>query len=404
MATIAVLGTLDTNGEEHAYIAECIRARGHETTLIDVGTFAPPTVEPDISRELVAAVSAIDINTPIQRGDREECISVMAIASAALLLQLYSDRKIDGVISMGGVSGTKIGTAAMRTLPLGFPKVMVTTLASGNTRQYVGTSDIVMFPSIVDIAGLNSISRTICTRAAGAICGMAEAKIEQSETDRPIIAASISDNTTECVNAARDIIEAAGYEVLVFQANGNGGRSMESLIESGMISGVLDITTTELADEIAGGTLTAGPSRLEAAAKAGIPAVIAPGCTDIVNFGAPDTIPKQYLDRKLFVQNPELTLMRSNTQEAANIGKTLADKANAYTGPVTMMLPLKGVSALGNEGEQFFDPSADTALFESIKQHVKPKVSVQEIDAEINHSDFSLACAVALLDMLKTGK
>ncbi|NNE90538.1 MAG: Tm-1-like ATP-binding domain-containing protein, partial [Verrucomicrobiales bacterium] len=285
--TIAVLGTLDSKGEEHAFVADLIRKNGHTTLLIDVGTGGDPTIQPDIDRNEVAAADGVDLPALMARKDRGECVVAMSQAAPKFVAQLAADGKIDGIISLGGGGGTAIGSAAMRGLPIGFPKVMVSTLASGNTAHYVESKDITMIPSIVDVAGLNRISKTIFTRAGGAICGMVEAEIESaSDEERPLIAASMFGNTTDCVDHAREIIEAAGYEVLVFHATGTGGKTMETLIEDGLISGVLDITTTEWADELCGGTLTAGPTRLDAAGKAGVPAIVTPGCLDMANFGA----------------------------------------------------------------------------------------------------------------------
>ncbi len=265
MATIAILGTMDSKGEEHAFVAGQIRQRGHQVLVIDAGTLGEPTLKPDITRQQVAAAAGVDLAALVARRDRGEAVQAMSRGAPILLAKLAHDKKIDGVISLGGGGGTAIGTAAMRALPIGFPKIMVTTLAGGNTAQYVGVKDVVMFPSIVDVAGLNRISRQIFTRAAGANCGMVEATPPQAE-DKPIIVASQFGNTTACVDHARKILEAAGYEVLVFHATGTGGRTMESLIESGLVAGVLDITTTEWADELVGGFLSAGPARLEAAA------------------------------------------------------------------------------------------------------------------------------------------
>ena len=283
MATIAILGTMDTKGEEHAFVAEQIKARGHQTLVIDVGTLEAPKLKPDITREEVCRAAGADYATLLAKRDRGESVAAMSKGAPIVLAKLVAEKKIDGVISLGGGGGTAIGTAAMRALPIGFPKLMVSTLASGNTAQYVGVKDIVMFPSIVDVAGLNRISRQILTRAAGAICGMVEVQ-PKAAADKPIIVASQFGNTTACVDHARKILEQAGYEVLVFHSTGTGGRTMESIIETGMVAGVLDITTTEWADELVGGFLGAGPTRLEAAARGGVPAIVTPGCLDMVNF------------------------------------------------------------------------------------------------------------------------
>ena len=292
MSTIAVLGTFDTKGEEHAYVADLIRERGHEVLLIDAGSLDPPSIVPDVSREELVVATGTDLAAFVHRRDRGEAVKVVSEGAAVVVAKLAAEKKIQGIISLGGGGGTAIGTAAMRALPVGFPKLMVSTLAaSENVPTYVGVKDVVMMPSVVDVAGLNRISRPIFANATGAICGMVEAKAPPAD-DKPIIAASMFGNTTDCVNQAKLILEEAGYEVLVFHATGTGGRAMESLIEAGLVSGVLDLTTTEWADQLVGGILGAGPTRLEAAARNGVPAVIAPGCHDMVNFGPRDTIPE----------------------------------------------------------------------------------------------------------------
>ncbi|MEN3943271.1 Tm-1-like ATP-binding domain-containing protein [Prosthecobacter sp. SYSU 5D2] len=399
MATIAVLGTLDTKGPEHAYVAELIRQRGHQTLLMDTGSGAAPTVDPDITREEIAAAAGIDLAGIQARQDRGEAVTAMAEASAKVLANFASTGLIQGVISLGGGGGTAISTRAMRALPIGFPKVMVSTLAAGNVAPYVGTKDIVMMPSIVDVSGLNRLSRTLLARAAGAICGMVEMEVPPA-TDKPLIAASMFGNTTECVNAAKAILEDAGYEVLVFAATGMGGRIMESLIESGLITGVLDITTTEWADELVGGVLNAGPHRLEAAGKTGTPAIVTPGCLDMVNFGEPASIPEKFKDRLFYQHNPQVTLMRTTPEECTELGRILAEKINAYTAPVTVLLPLRAISVISAPGKPFHDPAADTALFTALKTHLRADIPVQELDCEINAPGFAEACAKALLSQL----
>ena len=396
MATIAVVGTLDSKGHEHAFVAEEIRKAGHEALLVDVGTLGDPQVQPDRTRDDVLSAATLDLPEIEDRGER---VGVMAQAIPQYLKKLVDSGEVDGVISLGGGGGTAIATAGMRALPVGFPKLMVSTLASGNTAHYVGTKDIVMFPSIVDVAGLNQISRTIFSRAAGAICGMVEKKIE-SVDDKPIIVASMFGNTTECVDAAREIFEAKGYEVLVFHATGTGGRTMESLIESGMVAGVFDVTTTEWADELVGGTLSAGPERLDAAGKAGLPAIVSPGCLDMANFGERETVPDKYEDRNFYIHNPQVTLMRTTPEECAELGKILAEKVNAYTAPVSVLLPTKAISIISAEGQSFHDPEADAALFDAIRKNLAEKVELIEVDAEINAPEFSSACAQALLKNL----
>lgn len=399
MATIAVLGTLDTKGAEHAYVAELIRQRGHQTLLIDTGSGEPPSVQPDIRREEVAAVTGVDLAGIAERKDRGEAVAAMAGAAAVFLAGLVSEGRVQGVISLGGGGGTAIGSAAMRALPIGFPKVMVSTLAAGNVAPYVGTKDIVMFPSIVDVSGINRISRVLLARAAGAICGMVEVDVPSGE-DKPLIAASMFGNTTDCVNAARESLEAAGYEVLVFHSTGMGGKIMESLIESGLISGVLDVTTTEWADELVGGILGAGPTRLDAAAKTGTPSIITPGCLDMVNFGERATVPPQYEGRTFYIHNPQVTLMRTSAAECTELGRILAEKANASTGPVSVLLPLRAISVISAVGKPFHDAEADRALFDSIRKHLRSDIPLIEMDCEINDPAFSSACVKALLKQM----
>jgi uncharacterized protein (UPF0261 family) len=402
MSTIAVLGTLDTKGHEHAYVAEIIRSRGHQTLLIDTGSAEPPQVKPDVSREEVAAANGVDLAGILERKDRGEAVTAMAGAAAVYLAKLVSDGRVQGVISLGGGGGTAIGSAAMRALPVGFPKVMVSTLAAGNVAPYIGTKDIVMFPSIVDVSGLNRISRVLLARAAGAICGMVETEVPAADA-KPLIAASMFGNTTECVNMAKKILEDAGYEVLVFHATGTGGRIMESLIESGMFAGVLDITTTEWADEYVGGILGAGPTRLDASAKTGVPSIITPGCLDMVNFGERATVPAKFEGRTFYIHNPQVTLMRTNATECAELGRILAEKANACRGPVTVLLPKKAISIISAAGKPFHSPEADAALFDGIKKHLRPGIPLIEMDCEVNAPEFAAACAEALLASLKLG-
>lgn len=396
MATIALLGTMDTKGEEHAFVAQQIKARGHQTLVIDVGALEPPKLAPDVPREQIAHAAGADLGAILARRDRGEAVAAMAKGAPIVLARLAAEKRIDGVISLGGGGGTAIATAAMRALPIGFPKLMVSTLASGNTAQYVGSKDIVMFPSIVDVAGLNRISRQILTRAAGAICGMVEAQ-PPAAGDKPVVVASQFGNTTACVDHARKILEAAGYEVLVFHATGIGGRTMESIIESGMVAGVLDITTTEWADELVGGFLGAGPTRLEAAARHGVPAIVTPGCLDMVNFHGPESVPPRFKGRNFYQHNPQVTLMRTSPEECAQLGKIIAGKINLSTGPVTVLLPRQAISVISAPGQPFHDPAADQALFDALKANLRAGLEVIEMDCAINDPKFAEACAQTLL-------
>lgn len=400
MATIAVLGTFDTKGEEHEYVASLIRQRGHSPLLIDVGTLEAPRMKADVGREIIATAAGADMTSITARRDRGEAVAAMTRGAPVVLARLQAEGRIDGVISLGGGGGTAICTAAMRALPVGFPKLMVSTLASGNTAPYVGVKDIVMMPSVVDVAGLNRLSRQLLAQAAGAICGMVEARVPAGAPDRPVIVASQFGNTTACVTAARQILEAAGYEVMIFAATGNGGRTMESLIESGLVSGVLDITTTEWADELVGGVLNAGPTRCEAAARRGVPAIVTPGCLDMVNFGEPASVPEKFKGRRFYHHNAQVTLMRTNPEENAQLGRILAEKCNLSTGPVTVLLPLKAISVISAPGQPFHWPEADAALFAAWKQHLRNDIPVIEYDGAINDPAFAELCARTLLALV----
>jgi uncharacterized protein (UPF0261 family) len=390
---------LDTKGAEHAFVAEQILARGHQTVVIDVGTLGEPGLGPDITRTEVAKAAGVSLAALVAKKDRGEAVAAMAKGAAVLVEDLALAGRIQGIISLGGGGGTAIGTAAMRALPIGFPKVMVSTLASGNVAPYVGVKDIVMFPSIVDVAGLNRISRPLLARAAGAICGMVEAP-QPVASDKPIVVASQFGNTTACVDRARQILEAAGFEVVVFAAVGTGGRTMESLIESGLVAGVLDITTTEWADELVGGVLTAGPSRLEAAARTGVPAVVSTGCLDMVNFGPPDTVPARFKDRLFYQHNPQVTLMRTTQEENHELGRILADKLNLSTGQVVVLLPLRGGSVISAPGGPFHSPEADRALYDSLRKNLRSDIPIIEMDCAINDPPFAEGCARELLRRL----
>ena len=404
MPTIAVLGTFDTKGPEHAFLAEVIRSRGHTPLLINVGCLGAPTLTPDVPAEEVARRGGDDWRSILARKDRGESVSLMGRGAAVLLAELAAAGKIQGVVSLGGGGGTAIATAGMRALPVGFPKVMVSTLASGQTAPYVGVTDITMMPAIVDVSGVNRVSRTIFNNAAGAICGMVEARARAGgaapAADKPLIAASMFGNTTACVTEAKRILEAAGFEVLVFAATGNGGRAMESLIASGMVAGVLDVTTTEWADELVGGVLTAGPTRLDAAAAARVPAIVTPGCLDMVNFGERASVPAKFAGRNFYQHNAQVTLMRTTPAECVELGRILAEKLNRYQAPVTFLIPRRAISVISAPGKPFHDPAADEALFAAIRAGLRPGIPVIELDVEINDPAFSRACADALLRSL----
>jgi uncharacterized protein (UPF0261 family) len=397
---ILIIGTFDTKAEELTFVKEKISARGLRVSTLDTGVLQPSPEYVDISNEKVAAAGGRSLHDLVRQGDRGQAVAVMAEGAAKITRELFDKGEISGVISLGGGSGTAIGTRAMRALPVGIPKVMVSSMASGNIRPYVGTSDITMMYSVVDISGLNRISRGILSNAALAVCGMAEGGKEPASAELPLIAATMFGVTTPCVVEGKRILEEKGYEVLVFHANGPGGMAMEQLIGEGQIQAVLDITTTELPDELCGGKGSAGPHRLEKAGEMGIPQVVVPGAMDMVNY-FPDAIPPQFRSRLFHIHNPATTLMRTNEEENRQLGETMARKLSRARGPVVVYVPLRGFSAMDAPGQPFFSPEANRAFLEALKKNLPSRIPVIERDMHINDPSFAREIAQALLASLR---
>lgn len=404
MANIAVFGALDTKGVETGYLRDEVERRGHRAVVIDIGVLGAAAFEPDIGRREVARAGGVTLEALVEAGDRGRAVAAMAAGAVAVARRLAVDRRLDAVLGVGGGAGTSVATAAMRALPLGVPKVMISTMAGGDVSGFVDISDVIMVPAIVDLSGLNRVSRGVFVRAAAAACAMAEAQVPANDPpDRPLVAASMFGNTTECVEAARTIFENAGYEVLVFHATGTGGRTMEHLIDAGYVAGVFDVTTTEWADELVGGVLGAGPHRLEAAARRGVPVVVAPGCLDMVNFWARETVPPVFDGRRFYQHTPNVTLMRTTPDECATLGRILASKLNLSNGPVAVYLPTGGISVISAPGGPFHWPEADAALFEAIRSHVRPGTQVHDLDVAINDRACAEAMARGLLRLMAAG-
>lgn len=398
---VYLIATLDTKGAEAEFVRRRLAQQGASVKLVDSGCQGEPATTADIPREAVFEAAGTSLQEMRAKGDRGAAVETAARGAAAIVKHAYERGELAGVIGIGGSAGTTIATAAMRVLPLGVPKVMVSTLASGQVRPYVADKDLFMLNSVVDIAGLNRISRPILANAAAAMAGMIGAPPLPAGEDRPLIAATMFGVTTPCVTRAREVLEAAGYEVLVFHATGTGGRAMESLIDDGIIAGVLDITTTELADELVGGVLTAGPERLTAAARRGIPQVVSVGALDMVNFGPRDTVPPEFASRKLHIHNPTITLMRTTPEENAQLGAEIGRKvAAAPPGTAEILLPKHGVSAIDREGGPFDDPEARKRLYDAIRENAGA-VPLRELDLHINDPAFAEAAADALLQMLR---
>jgi uncharacterized protein (UPF0261 family) len=396
VGTALLIATLDTKGEEAAYARDLLRARGHHVIVLDAGVLGAPAFEPEVAAGAVAEAGGGALAALRSQGDRGVALEVMARGAAVLAAQMHAAGAIDAVLGMGGSCGTAIATAAMRELPVGVPKVMVSTVASGQVAPYVGVKDLTMMYPVVDIAGLNRISRVILANAAGAVGGMMEQRAPEAE-DRPLIGATMFGVTTPCVEHVRKRLEREGYEVLVFHATGSGGRALEGLIDAGFLTGVADVTTTEWCDELVGGVLSAGPERLDAAARTATPQVVSCGALDMVNFGPRDTIPAQFRERHFHVHNPSVTLMRTTPAENARLGEIIGKKLSASTGPATLVLPLRGVSALDRESMPFHDPAADRALFDALRANTSPAVTVVELDLHINDAAFAEEIADRLL-------
>jgi uncharacterized protein (UPF0261 family) len=395
MATVLLIGTFDTKGDEYDYLSERVRDLGCEVLTVDVGVLGGPRIRADVSRAEVAASAGANINELANSGDRGAAVETMARGAAEVVRGLYEESRFDAIFALGGSGGSSLAAQAMHALPVGIPKMIVSTVAAGDTRPYVGGSDITLMYSVVDIAGINRISERILANSAAAIAGMAKtsACFEPTSAPKLLVGATMFGVTTPCVDAARARLEELGYEVLVFHATGAGGRSMEALMRDGFITGALDITTTELADELVGGVLSAGPDRLETAGAIGIPQVVSLGALDMVNFGPIESVPERFRDRKLYKHNPAVTLMRTTLEECAELGRRIARKLNAAKGPVTLFIPLRGVSLIDTESQVFYDPEADAALFDALRGNLEEKVEMREIDTDINDPEFARALA-----------
>ena len=405
--TVLMIGAFDTKGAEYAFLRRRILERGHAVLAVNTGVLGSTDLfGVDVEAGEVAKAGGGDLAALREKKDRGEAMKVMTAGARVLVASLYAEGRFDGIIGMGGTGGSTVVTAAMRALPVGVPKVCVSTAASGDTSAYVGTKDVVMVPSIVDMAGINRISRIIFSRAAGAICGMVEAEPPAASDEKPVIAATMFGNTTDCVTACAKALGAEGYEVLVFHATGTGGRTMESLVQEGLVDAVLDITTTEWADEVCGGVFSAGSDRLGAPGRRGVPHLVVPGCVDMANFGPMDTVPAKYRDagRTFYEWNPSITLMRTSAEENRRMGQVFARKANEAKGPVAFLIPLRGVSILDGDGQPFCDREADAAIFEAIKANVRRDIAVVEMDANINDPEFAVKAVEMMLDLMHQAK
>lgn len=395
------VATMDTKGQELAFLTDILRAQGISVKTVDVGTLETPSIAPDISKQELLAFAETS-PAEVKNLDRGAAVARMAEALKKFLLDQSAKGLILGVIGLGGSGGTSLVTTAMRALPIGLPKLMVSTVASGNVAPYVDCSDITMMYSVVDVAGLNAVSEVILANAAAAMAGMAS-QPERSRNAKMALGMTMFGVTTPCVSRVREKLETEGYDCLVFHATGAGGRAMEKLVESGLISGVLDITTTEVADEIVGGVFPSGPHRFEKLLESRVPLVLSLGAIDMVNFGALETVPPAFKSRKLHVHNAQVTLMRTNAEENRRIGHFIAEKLNRSTAPLRLLIPEKGLSLIDVEGQPFYDPEADAALFETLQKELVVTLDRQliRLPLAINAPEFADALLHHFHELLK---
>ena len=399
---IVMLGCFDTKGEDFSYLLRRLRAQGQQVITINTGVMATSVDFPiDVDQDAVARASGTSLEAIRASGDRGKAVELMGLGAAKILADLVAKDRIKGVIGMGGGGGTYIILEAMQAVTLGIPKLCLSTVVAKDLSRQIGVKDITMMSSVVDVAGLNKISRLLIGQAAAAISAMAEVKEDNSFSIKKNIAISMFGNTTKCVDKCTELLKDKGFEVMAFHATGVGGSTMESLIREGVFDAVLDVTTTELADELCGGILSAGPDRLTAAAEMGIPQIVVPGCLDMVNFAQMDTLPEQYRSRQLYSWAPDVTLMRTNVAENKTLGKQLVDKLLEAKAPAEILLPLKGISQVDSKGDIFFDPEADAALFGAIRESADGHVPVMEVEAHINDDAFAKTLVERLLKLME---
>lgn len=399
---VIMIGCFDTKAEDFEYLFTCLKDKNVEVLTLNTGVLGTTDQFPvHFEADVVAKAGGSQLSVLRKGNDRGKALEIMGRGAARILGDLLSEHKVDAVIGMGGGGGTYMALAAMRAVPFGIPKLCLSTLATKDLSAKIGNKDIVLMPSIVDVGGLNAISRVLIRQAAGALVGMINISESYEKESAGSIAMSVFGNTNLCAESCSQLLKEKEYDVLAFHAVGSGGKTMESLIGEGFFDAVLDLTTTELADHLCGGICSAGPDRLTAASRMGIPQIVVPGCLDMVNFGALDTVPEKYKDRQLYSWAPDVTLMRTNATENEQLGKMLADKINASKGPVSVLLPMGGLSKIGAVGEVFHDPEIDKVLFDAIRNNINRNIDIIEIENNINTVAFAERAVKALLDLIE---
>lgn len=399
---IIVIGTLDTKGQEIAFVRDLIANRGHQPVVIDSGIQGEPAIEPSISRHEIAAAAGTSIEELLAAGDKNLAISAMASGATSIAIRLHAEGKLDGVIALGGVQGTVIGTAAMRALPVGVPKVMVSAVANGQTTfgPFVGTKDVTIIHSVADILGLNIITRQVLAEAAGAVIGMTEMALGPQTADRPTVAMTMAGVTTPCVMRARELFEAWGYEVIAFHCNGAGAKAMEELADAGQLQGILDLSPHDIGGYLRGGLMQASPDRLEAVSRQGVPIVFVPGGIDFILFGPLQSVAPEMLERRYVIHNPIHTHVRANHAEMSDAGRFVAERLSQTTGPATVMIPQRGFSQLNIEGGPLYDPEADQGFIEGLTAAGAGQLAIAELDLHINEPAFAEAVSTELRSLM----
>jgi uncharacterized protein (UPF0261 family) len=399
--TIVVLATLDTKGPEAQYLREQIEKMGDEALVVDVGVVGAPAAKADITREEVAEAGGTPLAVLLEKPDREVAAPIMADGATKIVRSLAAEGKAHGIVAMGGTQGTTLATKVMRALPYGFPKVMVSTMASGNVAPWVDIKDVTMMFSVTDILGLNPVTRKILANAAGAVCGMAHVDVTLEQGEKPLVAVTTVGITTQGAMKAIEVLEAAGYETIVFHAIGPGGRAMEQMMVEGIIGAVLDYSTIEVSNEMHDALLAGGDERLTTAGKLGIPQVLCPGAIEVLVFNEPETVPERYQGRTLIRHSPQITDLRLNKGEMAEVGREVARRLGHTTDEAIFLIPTAGYDSYAVEGMGFYDPEADAAFVAELKANLPDNIQIIERDTHIDDAAFATEAAESLISLIE---
>lgn len=399
--TIAILATLDTKGEEAQYLRNQIESQGDTALIVDTGVVGQPAAKADVTREEVAEAGGTPLANLLEKPSREEAAPVMADGATSIVTKLADEGKVQGIVAMGGTQGTTLATRVMRALPYGFPKVMVSTMASGNVAPWVDIKDVTMMFSVTDILGLNPVTRKILANAAGAVCGMASVDVALERGDKPLVGVTTVGITTQGAMKAIEVIESAGYETIVFHAIGPGGRAMEQMMKEGIIGAVLDYSTIEVSNEMFDALLAGGEERLTTAGKLGIPQVLCPGALEVLVFNEPETVPNKYQSRTLIPHSPQITDVRLNGEEMAEVGREIARRLQHTNDKAIFMIPTGGYDSYAVEGGGFHDPEADAAFVTELKANLPGNIEVVERDTHIEDPTFATEAAEQLIELME---